>query len=175
MQTGDDVVIGKFTDIRYDDLVNVGGHVAIDSFFFCSTRLTIKDYVHLGPHISIIGGRSGYCEIGNFSGMAAGCRIICATDGYQGDGLINPLVPIQYRDTVFQAPVILEDFVTLATNVIVFPGVRIAQGSVISAGSIVTHDTKPWYIYAGTPARPIAERNKENIINYAKELGYDCQ
>ncbi len=175
MQIGDDVVIGKFTDIKCDDLVKIGNHVSIDSFFYCSTSLTIKNYVHLGPHISIIGGENGYCEIGNFSGMAAGCRIICATDSYQGNGLINPLVPLQYRDTVLRAPVILEDFVTLATNVIVFPGVKLAQGSVISAGSIVTKNTEPWHIYAGTPARPIAKRNKDKIIQYAKELGYDYQ
>jgi len=168
-----DVLISKLVDIRHQDLMEVGNHVAIDSFFFCTVKLKIKDYVHLGPHISIIGGKDSYCEIGNFSGIAAGCRLICASDEYKGEGLICPFVPAQYRDNVKRAPIILEDFVTLATNVVVLPGVRLAQGSVVAAGSIVTEDTLPWRIYAGSPCRVISYRNSEKMRQYAKELGYD--
>ena len=175
MKTGNDVIVSPQVDIKHADLIEIGNHVAIDSFFVCSTKLKIKDYVHLGPLISIIGGRDAYCEIGNFSGMAAGCRIVCASDEYQGAGIINPFIPKQYRDNVTNLPVILEDFVTLATNVIVMPGVRLGQGSVVAAGSIVTKNTQPWTIYAGSPARPIHTREKDIMLQYAQELGYDVK
>jgi acetyltransferase-like isoleucine patch superfamily enzyme len=173
LQKGLDVVVSEHVDIRRPELLVLGNHVAIDSFFVCTTQLVVKDYVHLGPFISIIGGKDAYCEIGNFSGMAAGCRIVCASDEYQGEGIVNPFIPAQYRDNVICEQVVLEDFVTLGTNVIVLPGVRIAQGTVVSAGSIVTKNTQPWCVYAGTPARPIKERSKEKMLRYAKELGYD--
>jgi len=173
MKIGEDVVLPEVYDIRYgDDRVEIGNHVAIDSYFCCSTKLKIKDYVHIGPLVSIIGGKTAYCEIGNFSGMAAGCRIICASDEYLGEGIINPLVPDKYKDNIICEPVIFENFVTLATNTIVFPGVRLAEGSVVGAGSVVTKSTKPWTVYAGNPARPIRERKKEVILQYAKEMGY---
>ncbi len=169
---GEDVSL-KFGHIIRPEIVEFGNHVAVDSFFYCTTRLTTKDYVHIGPHVSIIGGKDGYCEIGNFSGMAAGCRIVCASDEYLGEGIINPFIPEEYRDNIIVKPVILKDFVTLATNVIVLPGVTLAQGSVVAAGSIVTKDTEPWLIYAGSPARPIRKRPKEKMIAYARELGYE--
>lgn len=172
MQIGLDVLISEYKDIRYPENIVMGNHVSIDSFFVCSTKLTIKDYVHVGPHVSIIGGKDAYCEIGNFSGMAAGCRIVCASDKYQGDGIINPLVPKEFRDEVINAPVILEDFVTLGTNVVVLPGVKLAIGSVVATGSVVTKDTLPWTMYAGYPAKPFNTRKKDKMIQFAKELGY---
>ncbi len=172
MKCGKDVVISDLRDIKHEDLVEIGNHVSIDSYFYCTTQLKIKDYVHIGPMVTIIGGKDAYLEIGNFSGMAAGCRIVCASDEYQGAGLINPLVPKKYRDNIIYGPIILEDFVTLATNVIVFPGITLGKGSVIAAGSVVTKNTSPWLIYAGNPCRPIKEREKDKILQYAKEMGF---
>lgn len=173
MKVGNDVVISGHVDIRHRDLVDIGSHVAIDSFFVCSTRLVIKNYVHIGPLVSIIGGKDATCEVGNFSGMAAGCRIICTSDEYLGEGIICPFIPKEFQDKKITGGVILEEFVTLGTNVIVFPGIRLAQGSVVAAGSIVTKDTEPWGVYAGNPARRIRERPKEKMYAYAKELGFD--
>lgn len=173
MKKGDDVIINDYHNIPRPELIELGNHVAIDAFFHCTTGLVVKDYVHIGPYVSIIGGKDVYCQIGNFSGMAAGCRIICASDEYLGEGLINPIVPKKFRDNVISGPVILEDFVTLATNVIVLPGITLAQGTVVSVGSVVTKDTMPWTVYAGSPARPIRQRPKEKMLAYAKELGYD--
>ena len=169
---GEDVLVHTFVSIR-PALTELGNHIAIDPFFHCTTKLVIKDYVHIGSHVSIIGGEKGYCEIGTFSGIAAGCRIICGSDEYLGEGIINPLVPQKYRDNVILKSVILKEFVTLATNVIVLPGVTLNQGVVVAAGSIVTKETEPWCIYAGNPARPISKRRKDLMIKHAKEMGYE--
>lgn len=154
------------------ELLELAANIAIDAYFSCSVKLKIKEYVHIGPHVSIIGGKDAYCEIGNFCGIAAGCRLICCSDEYLGEGIINPFIDSKYRDNLINKPIILKDFVTLATNVIVLPGVTFGEGSVVSAGSIVTKDILPWKIYAGNPARPILDRKKEKILQYAKELGY---
>lgn len=41
---------------------------------------------------------------------------------------------------------------------IVLPGVNIAEGSVVAAGSIVTKDVKPWTVVGGNPAKVIKKR-----------------
>ena len=56
------------------------------------------------------------------------------------------------------APVIVEDDVWLATNVVVVPGVRIGRGAVVAAGAVVTRDVPAYAIVAGVPARVLRRR-----------------
>ena len=169
---GEDVYISSNVEIKRPHLVEIGNHVAIDTGFYCTTAFNIKDYIHIGPYVTIIGGPTGEFYMGNFTTIAAGSRIICGSDGHLGDGLIGPTIPNEYRDTVTVAPVIFEDFASVGTNVIVNPGVTLAQGKVIGANSFVTKDTQPWTIYIGSPARPVKVRKKEIMIEYARKLGY---
>ncbi len=170
-RVGEDVFVSANVEIRRPHLITIGNHVAIDTGAYITTAAEIGDYVHIGPYTTFIGGERGFFKIGNFSGIAAGCRIICASDDYLGSGMIGPTIPKKYQ-VIIAEPVILEDFVTLGVNVIVMPGVKLGEGSVVAAGSIVTKDTEPWYVYAGSPARRIKERPRETILAYAKELGY---
>lgn len=55
------------------------------------------------------------------------------------------------------ALVIIEDNVFIGMNCLVLKGVRIGQGSVIGAGSVVTQDVPSGVIAAGNPARVIRE------------------
>jgi putative colanic acid biosynthesis acetyltransferase WcaF len=59
---------------------------------------------------------------------------------------------------LYSRPIILEDNVWIAASSIVLPGIRLAIGSVIGAGSIVTKSTQPWHVYAGNPALMIKKR-----------------
>lgn len=52
-------------------------------------------------------------------------------------------------------PVVIEDDVWIGGGAILLPGVRIGQGSVIGAGSVVTKDVPPRTVAAGNPCRPI--------------------
>ena len=54
--------------------------------------------------------------------------------------------------------VIIEDDCWLGTNVVVTPGVRIGQGSVVGANAVVTRDVTPRTVVAGVPARQIGIR-----------------
>jgi maltose O-acetyltransferase len=51
------------------------------------------------------------------------------------------------------APVVVGDGCWIGARVVVLPGVTIAPGCVIGAGSIVTSDTEPNGVYLGVPAR----------------------
>ena len=53
-------------------------------------------------------------------------------------------------------PITVGDNVWIGARSIVFPGVTIGEGSVVSAGSVVTGDVPPNSVVAGNPARRIA-------------------
>jgi acetyltransferase-like isoleucine patch superfamily enzyme len=66
-------------------------------------------------------------------------------------------------------PIVIEDYVWLATRVTVLGGVRIGRGAVIAAGAVVTKDVPPYTIYGGVPAKKIGERNPDACVY---ELNY---
>ncbi len=173
---GEDVVVGQPVVIRYPELVRVGKHVAIDAFFYCTTALELGDYVHIGPHVSVIGGREALLRMGHFTNIAAGGRIVCASDSFQGLGLIGPgpVIPPQFRDQVHCEPVVMEDFVNLGSNCVVLPGCHLSQGTVLAAGALLPSGTRtrPWTIYRGVPARAWKPRPWEKMLQYAQALGY---
>ena len=65
-----------------------------------------------------------------------------------------------------------ERYANVGTNVVIMPGVTIAEGSVVGSNSTVTKSTEPWTIYIGNPARAIKARESKNIKQFAKDLGY---
>ena len=169
---GEDVFISNRVEIRRPHLVSVGSHVAIDSGVYVTTALEMGDYIHIAPYVTIIGGPTGLVTLDHFSGIAAGCRIICGTDEYLGHGLVGHTMPEQYRDNVIIKPVKFERFTSIGTNVVVMPGVTIAEGSIVGSNSLVTKSTEPWTVYVGTPARPVKSRPSEKMLRYAREMGY---
>lgn len=169
---GKDVFISNRAEIRRPQLVTVGDHVAIDSGVYITTQAEIGDYTHLSPYITVIGGVKSKLIVEDFVTIAAGTRIIAGSDKFLGDGFTSVTVPDDYRDTVEFSTVHLKKFSGIGTNVVIMPGVTIAEGSVIGACSLVTKDTEPWTIYMGIPAKPVKMRNKEKMLAYAKELGY---
>ncbi|MBI2020924.1 acyltransferase [Candidatus Giovannonibacteria bacterium] len=169
---GENVFISKNVEIRRPQMVSVGHNVDIDSGAYITTQAEIGDHVHIAAYVTVIGGKPGLLKMGNFTNIAVGGRIICVSDTFLGDGLIGAqYIPDEFRKLKI-APVVFENFVNVGANVVIMPGVTLREGSVVGAGSVVTKDTEPWTIYAGSPARPIKKRPKETMLKYAEKLGY---
>ena len=169
MNFGIDVKISNKAEIIRPELVNIGNHVSIDSFVYISTKLTIDDWVHIAPFVSIVGGVYGECYIHALCGIAAGTRIICGSIDFMESCLCS-FVP--NRKEIIKK-VIFEPLTGTGTNAIIMPDVTLAIGSVVGVGSVLLEDTKPWGFYLGNPARFIKFRNKELILSKAKEMGYE--
>jgi acetyltransferase-like isoleucine patch superfamily enzyme len=70
----------------------------------------------------------------------------------------------EYRNERKVSSVSIEDDVWIGANVIILPGVTIAEGSIVGAGSVVTKSTEPYSINVGNPSKLIKYRfSKENI------------
>jgi galactoside O-acetyltransferase len=106
-----------------------------------------------------------------FNTIGAGSRLLCASDEFLGAGLVG-MSPPQFRDNVLVKPVVFEAFASIGTNVVVHPGVTLAEGSVVGSCALVTKSTEPWTIYRGIPAKPWKERSREKMVEAARELGH---
>tara|TARA_R110002020_G_scaffold225140_3_gene435241 strand:- start:1998 stop:2522 length:525 start_codon:yes stop_codon:yes gene_type:complete len=167
---GIDVRISKKAEITRPEIVSLGNHISIDSWVYISTQIEAGDYIHIAPSVTILGGKDSLLKMGNFTNIGTGSRIVCATDDFK-QGMISPVVPLKYR-TIINESVIFEDYATLGVNCVVLPGVTLSEGTIVGANSLIIKSTKPWTIYAGSPAREIGPRDKTRAQNAAREMGY---
>ena len=170
---GKNVHIGGNVYIRYPEVVEIGDNVIIDEFCYFTTALVLESYVHIAPHCSVIGGRESTLIMREFSGLSAGCRIICSSDDYLGEGLTNPTVPAEYRGNTKPTIVEIGRHAVLGTSCVVHPNVKIGDGAAIGSMSLVTKSLEAWGIYKGIPAQKYKERDKNNILRLEKQLKED--
>ena len=57
----------------------------------------------------------------------------------------------------------ISDDVWVGYGSIILSGIKIGQGSIIAAGSVVTKDVEPYSIYAGVPAKKVKDRFSSDI------------
>ena len=84
---------------------------------------------------------------------------------------IGPMVKIitsKHKDVEYDIPllfqelnsrkVIIEDGVNIGIGSILLPGVKIGEGSIVGAGSVVTKNVEKYTVVAGVPAKKIRSR-----------------
>lgn len=173
MKTGKDVFIDNNVSIIRKELVEIGDHVAIDYGFHCTTSLNIGNYVHIGPHVTCIGGRNGSLTLRGFNNIMAGARIVCGSDRFDDSGLFGALIPDELKGRQIIKPIIMEEFSNVGSNAIIMPGSTLRKGVLVTAGSLLIGDTEEWGIYKGNPAVLIKKIDGSKIIKNAKKLGYE--
>ncbi len=121
-------------------------------------------------------------EIGNYVSIAPGVQFLLGVNHQINTFTTFPLysrfVKRSPIDAVNKGPLVIEDEVWIGTDAILFSGVRVGKGAIISAGAVVTKDVPPYAIYGGTPAKLIKYRFSEEIINelmtiYLKDMPID--
>jgi acetyltransferase-like isoleucine patch superfamily enzyme len=95
---------------------------------------------------------------------------------YQQVGIPTRLAS-QIRDKSYSwrglnSQVIIEDDVWIGLGSIILSGVKIHEGSIVAAGSVVTKDVAPYSIYAGNPAKKICNRftDENDLHNHLKSI-----
>jgi acetyltransferase-like isoleucine patch superfamily enzyme len=163
VRMGDHCVIRALSIIYAD--VTLGDH--------CKTghHVTIREHTRIGSYIVIGTGVviDGHVEIGSYVKIESGVYIPTHTriGNHVFIGpcavLTNDKYPLRQRDRYEPAGPILEDNVTIGANATILPGIRISEGSMIAAGSIVTSDVPSWSLAIGVPARvqPLPDHLRE--------------
>lgn len=120
-------------------------------------------------NINVIASRQSNAElhIGNYCSIAPGCRFLLS-----GEHNLNTITTFPLKARKFGAigeardkgNIIVNDDVWIGADSIICAGVKIGQGVVIGAGSVVTKDVPPYAIVCGVPAKIIKYRFSESII-----------
>lgn len=120
--------------------------------------------IQVGKHVFINTGchfvDQGGITIGD--GSLLGNSVILTTLNHDFDP--------ENRSTTYPAPIIIGKNVWLGSCAVVVPGVKIGDGAVIGAGSVVTKDIPPRVIAAGAPARIIREIKPGELPRQRKDL-----
>ena len=169
---GDDIIVDEDVVVKQNLVIN-GSHVAIDKGVYCTTNTIIGDYVHIGPYVTIIGGKEGSFTAKGFNNIMAGARVVCGSDRFDDSGLFGALIPKELKGRQITNPVIMEEFSNIGTNSIVLPGSILRKGVLLSAGSLLMGDTEEWGVYKGNPAKLVKKIDSKKILKNAKKLGYE--
>lgn len=134
IEIGDNVYIGHYTILKgyYKNLMLIGDHTWIGQqcFLHSAGGLRIGKAVGIGP------------------------KVIILTSQHEA---LDRDLPV-YLTPLKLGEVVLEDGCDIGAGAIILPGVKIGEGSIIGAGSVVTRDIPPYEVWAGVPARKIRER-----------------
>lgn len=171
-ELGHHCIVGDFSRLTNSFLSN---YVKIDrsNFILCST---IHDYSYTGSSTVIM-----HSTIGKFCSISWGVTIGPGEHDYSRisahDFLYNPRYGIMPDEVAppydrYALSCDIGNDVWIGANVTVLRGVKIGNGAVVGANSVVTRDIPPYAIACGNPARIIKYRFPEHIISELQSLGW---
>jgi acetyltransferase-like isoleucine patch superfamily enzyme len=163
-----DIFIHKDAEFKIDPIM--GDHIAIDKGVYCTVNITIGEYTHISPYVTIIGGKNAYFYSNGFNNIMAGARIICGSDRFDGSGLFGAMIPNEFKGKQIIKPVVMEKFSNIGTNAIVLPGSTLREGVLLAAGSLLIGDTEPWGVYKGNPAVLVKKIDPTKILLNTEKL-----
>ncbi len=146
-----DVVIGD--DFRSGHHALIREHTTIGDYVLVGTASIIDGHVALGSYSSIQGRVyiPTHTTIGDYVFIGPGAV------------LTNDKYPLRQRASYHPSGPIIADHVTIGANATLLPGIRVGEGAVIAAGSVVTRDVPAWTLAVGAPARilPLPDHLRE--------------
>lgn len=138
------------TTIR-EILGHIGPKYILHSPFYCDFGFNI----HIGNNF-----------VGNFNlTMLDEAEITIGNNVFIGPNstlctIIHELDKEKRNEGIMQAkPIVIEDNVWIAANVVILPGVTIHEGAVVGAGSVVTKDIPAYTLAAGNPCKALRPIN----------------
>ncbi|WP_152184256.1 CatB-related O-acetyltransferase [Sulfurimonas indica] len=135
-----------------DDNVVIGEMTTIDMH----TR--IKAYTYIGRNCNITKSQIGrYCSIANNVSIGQGEHDLTKIS-------TSSLFYDNAYDMLTIKECVIENDVWIGTDSVILRGVKVGNGAVIGANSVVTKDIPPYAIAVGSPARVIRYRFPEDKI-----------
>jgi virginiamycin A acetyltransferase len=118
--------------------------------------------------------------IGKFCAIAPGVTFIMNGANHRLDGFSTYPFNIfghgweKYTPTLDQLPfkgdTIIGNDVWIGMDTVIMPGIKIGNGAIVAAKSVITQDVEPYTIVGGNPAKKLKNRFSEEIINELQEI-----
>jgi acetyltransferase-like isoleucine patch superfamily enzyme len=145
--------IRMFFIIKIKRLKNVHSTFYIGGRSYVSSDLVADCYTYIGPNCIIY----PKVHIGAYSMLANNVSIIGDDHNYDNIGL-----PIIFSGRQKIKKTFIGKDVWIGAHSIIKTGVKIGDGAIIAAGSVVTKDIEPFTINGGVPSKKIKPRFKNN-------------
>lgn len=115
--------------------------------------------------------------VGDYCSIADGVKFILG-----GNHQINTITTYPFyskiiencpkRDAISNGPITVGNGVWIGTNAMIMSGVKIGDGAIIAAGSVIVKDVNPFSIVGGNPAKHIKYRIQYDFIKKIEQIGY---
>lgn len=113
-------------------------------------NLKTGERVCIGPHVEIY--NKAMVTIGDHSVVSQGVYLCTASHDISSPTMDIVVKPIEIGSDVW-----------IGARAIILPGVKIAEGTVVGAGAVVTKATEPWSVVGGNPAKLIKKRVLKSV------------
>lgn len=110
----------------------------------------------------------GLLEIGSFCAIGEDVTVILSNHDYSRICMQYTFYNMRFSEKIPSEDIVctkIENDVWIGDRVIILPGIHIATGAIIGAGSVVTKNVEPYTIVAGNPSKKIKMRFSEEKIN----------
>lgn len=125
--------------------IGIGVHIYPGVKIWAPWNLDIRDKAGIASGVNLYS--QGTITIGKYAVVSQGSHVCAGTHDYETPGF--PLIT---------KPIQIDDFAWVAADVFIHPGVRIGEGAVIGARSVVSRDIPQWKIAVGFPCEVIKDR-----------------
>ena len=111
--------------------------------------------------------------IGKFCQIAAGVEFVMNGANHQMNAVTTfpfytldgwDMEPPAVSDMPLKGDTVIGNDVWIGQNAVILPGVRISDGAIIGANSVIGSDIDPYTIVASNPAKPIRKRFDDEMI-----------
>jgi len=146
--TGKNFIFDPYSTFTYHNII-IGDDVFIGEQAHLSatkSQITIGDKVMIGPRVMIITGDHNSSVIGSY------------------------MKDVTDKEEENDKPIRIHNDVWIGAGAIILKGVKIGEGSIIAAGSLVNDDVLPNTIVAGVPARKIRDRFAPTELSEHKKM-----
>jgi virginiamycin A acetyltransferase len=112
--------------------------------------------------------------IGKFCQIAAGVEFVMNGANHQMNAVSTypfytlegwNMQPPAPDDLPLKGDTVIGNDVWIGQNAVILPGVRIGDGAIIGANSVVGSDVDPYTVVVGNPARPVRKRFDDELID----------
>ena len=121
--------------------------------------------------------------IGKFCSIACGTQFIMGSANHRISsvstypfnvfgGIWAQKTPPHLKQLPFKGDIVIGNDVWIGRKSTIMPGVKIGNGAIIAAHSIVTKDVAPYCVVGGNPARFIKKRFDDELIELLEKLNW---
>ena len=165
--------IGEDVRIRSGSVIYHGTQIGNSSMVGHNTVIRENTIIGHDTYIGSLTAIEGDTRIGNYVGIQTKCYItkFCSIGDY---AFIAPCFvstndqPMTHRRAGHGENLVgftTEKYVRVGAGAVLLPGIKLGEGCIVGAGSVVTKDVPPYKVVVGSPARVVRDAPRDEIPN----------